>query len=134
MAEKNQRQNTRNIKQTNESGINITLIFGIIFLLSLGYLTLKKFLPIWILGWYIVINLATFLFYAHDKNAAQNGGWRVQESSLHKLSLLGGWFGAGVAHKMVRHKSQKTEFRQGFYLTIIGNLILLGVFWYFNLR
>lgn len=130
MAQKIQQNNRR----THDFGINATLIVGIIFLLSLGFLILQKVLPIWILGWYMAINLATFLLYAHDKNSAQHRGWRVQEASLHKLALLGGWIGAGVAHKILRHKSQKTEFRQGFYLTIFGNLILLGVFWYFNLH
>lgn len=130
MAQKIQTNN----RKAHEFGINITLSFGVIFLLSLGFFTLQKILPVWILGGYMVINLTTFLIYAHDKNAAQNGDWRVQEASLHKMALLGGWFGAGIAHKTLRHKSQKTEFRQGFYLTILGNLVLLGVFWYFNLR
>lgn len=121
-------------KQNNELGIHITLIVGVIFLLALAGLFFAKLLPVWLAGWYMAINLATFLLYAHDKNAAQSGGWRVQESSLHKLALLGGWLGAGVAHKTLRHKSQKPEFRQGFYLTIIGNVILLGLLWYFNLR
>lgn len=122
------------VNQSNELEINFTLMFGIVFFVLLAGITFAKALPLWILGWYMAINLTTFLLYAHDKNSAQNNSWRVQEASLHKLALLGGWVGAGVAHKTLRHKSQKTEFRQGFYLTIVGNLVLLGVLWYFNLR
>lgn len=129
-----QRNVSRQVKQTNEMAINFTLILGVGFLLVLVGLFFGKVLPMWLLGWYLAINLATFLLYAHDKNSAQTNSWRVQESSLHKLSLLGGWVGAGVAHKVLRHKSQKPEFRQMYYLTIFGNLILLAVLWYFKLR
>lgn len=129
-----QRQTVRQAKQTNEMAINVILIFGGVFLLVLAGLFFAKLLPVWMVGWYMAINIATFAMYAHDKNSAQNGGWRVQESSLHKLSLLGGWVGASVAHKTLRHKSQKPEFRQRYYLTVVGNLVLLGVLWYFKLR
>lgn len=129
-----QRQAVRQAKQTNEIAINFTLIFGVVFLLALAGLFLAKILPVWVMGWYVAITIATFAMYAHDKNSAQTNSWRVQESSLHKLSLLGGWVGAGVAHKTLRHKSQKPEFRQRYYLTVVGNLVLLGVLWYFKLR
>lgn len=121
-------------KQLNEIGINVTLIFGIGFLAILAGLSFANVLPVWVLAWYAAINLATFLLYAHDKNAAQTGSWRVQEATLHKLALAGGWLGASLAHKILRHKSQKPAFRQLFYLTLFGNLLLLGGFWYFKLK
>lgn len=129
-----QQQAVRKVKQVNEMAINFTLILGVVFLLVLAGLFFVKVLPIWVLGWYVAMTIATFAMYAHDKNSAQTNSWRVQESSLHKLALLGGWVGAGVAHKTLRHKSQKPEFRQLYYLTILGNLVLLGVLWYFKLR
>lgn len=134
MSQKIAGKNERQTKQNNELGINITLMLGVGFLLMLAGLFFAKILPIWVMGWYLAINLATFLLYAHDKQSAKSNSWRVQESSLHKLALLGGWVGAGVAHKTLRHKSQKTEFRHVYYLTIVGNLVLLGVLWYFKLR
>ena len=102
------------------------------FLLIMGLCTLAKRLPIWVLGWYIAINIATFLVYAQDKDAAQTNQWRVQESSLHKLALLGGWTGAAAAHKLLRHKYQKVGFRRMFYITVLGNLGLLAVLWQFK--
>lgn len=128
------RQQQRQIKKTNEMGINFILLFGSLFLLGLMVLAIEKYVSIWLFAWYLAINFTTFLLYFQDKNAAQNNTWRVQESSLHKLALLGGWVGAGVAHKTLRHKSQKPEFRQRYYLTVVGNLVLLGVLWYFKLR
>lgn len=36
--------------KNNDLGVNTTLIFGIIFMLTLGFLTIQKVLPIWIFG------------------------------------------------------------------------------------
>ena len=119
-------------KANKNFALNAWLGLGIMFLLIMGLCTLAKRLPIWVLGWYIAINIATFLVYAQDKDAAQTNQWRVQESSLHKLALLGGWTGAAAAHKLLRHKSQKVEFRRMFYITVLGNLGLLAVLWQFK--
>jgi len=62
------------------------------------------------------------MMYAKDKAAAQNGDWRTPESTLHVLSALGGWVGAMVAQTYLRHKSQKSEFRMTYYLTVLINL------------
>ncbi len=62
------------------------------------------------------------MMYAKDKAAAQSGDWRTPESTLHLLSMFGGWVGAMVAQTYLRHKSQKPEFRMTYYLTVIINL------------
>ena len=51
------------------------------------------------LGAALAVNLLTFLVYAIDKRAAQNGQWRTKESHLHLLSLAGGWPGAWFAQQ-----------------------------------
>lgn len=38
--------------------------------------------------------LPFLIFYAFDKVAAKDGAWRISESTLHLLSLGGGWPGA----------------------------------------
>ncbi len=118
----------------NESILNAWVILAILFILGLGGLVAAKLLPMGILGWYFALSLATFLLYGHDKNAAQNDSWRVQEATLHKLALAGGWVGAAFAHKLLRHKSQKPEFRKNFYMTVIGNIIALVVVWWIKFR
>lgn len=79
----------------------------------------------------LLLNLATFLVYWHDKHAAQNGRRRTREDTLHLLGLLGGWPGAWWAHQILRHKSRKAAFRATYWLTVALHLgALLGwLFW-----
>ena len=81
---------------------------------------------------YIVASVAAFVAYGVDKSAAQRGRWRTPESTLHVLSLIGGWPGALVAQRVFRHKSRKQSFRAAFYFTAVLNcmaLLLLYVLW-----
>ncbi|MEQ3696133.1 MAG: cold shock and DUF1294 domain-containing protein [Pseudomonadales bacterium] len=79
------------------------------------------FLPLVYLA---AISVVTYLVYALDKRAARNNQYRVSESHLHFLSLIGGWSGALVARYRLRHKSIKTEFRIVFWITVIMNSAL----------
>lgn len=75
---------------------------------------------------YSVMSVLTFIVYAWDKSAAQNNQWRISESTLHLLSLVGGWLGALLAQKVLRHKSVKTEFRIVFFVTVFVNILVLA--------
>ena len=79
----------------------------------------------WVASLYAVLSLITFLAYWKDKAAAQAGRWRTPESTLHTLSLLGGWPGAVLAQQWLRHKSSKTEFRVLFWGTVLLNVAVL---------
>jgi len=59
--------------------------------------------------------------YSKDKSAAEWGTWRTSESTLHTLSLLGGWPGAALAQSFLRHKSKKVSFRITYWITVILN-------------
>jgi len=63
---------------------------------------------------------------AFSKSAARKGAWRTQESTLHLLSLVGGWPGALVAQQKLRHKSKKQSFRFVFCGGILGRTKLAG--------
>lgn len=76
---------------------------------------------------YLSVSSLTFILYAYDKFKAKRGAWRTPESTLHLLSLIGGWPGAAIAQQSLRHKSQKKEFRFIFWLTVIVNFGAL--FW-----
>ena len=87
-------------------------------------------LPTVILWGYLLISLITFFAYAFDKVAAKDGAWRTKESTLHLLSLVGGWPGALIAQQKLRHKSKKQSFRSAFWFTVIMNV---GIFaWMFT--
>lgn len=74
-------------------------------------------------GWYLLASIVTFAWYAWDKAAAQQGHWRTPEKHLWLLGLLGGWPGALLAQRWLRHKSSKQEFLQVFWLTVVLNLV-----------
>jgi uncharacterized membrane protein YsdA (DUF1294 family)/cold shock CspA family protein len=74
------------------------------------------------LGWYVMLSLATFLVYVFDKSAAVRGRWRTAESTLHLLSLAGGWPGALLAQQQLRHKTSKFSFILVFWITVLINM------------
>lgn len=81
--------------------------------------------PLWVAGLYLAASVATFIAYAADKSAAAKGAWRMRESTLHFLSLAGGWPGALLAQQVLRHKSAKQTFRQVFWATVVLNVMAL---------
>lgn len=94
---------------------------AVAFLLLVAAVTLAGAIPLPVLAVYLVVSLVTFIAYAVDKSAARKGAWRTKESTLHLLSLLGGWPGALVAQNRLRHKSSKREFRAVFWATVLLN-------------
>lgn len=78
--------------------------------------------PGWVTALYAGASVVCALVYAIDKSAAVAGRWRVSESTLHTLSLVGGWPGALVAQQMLRHKSNKAAFRSVFWATVVANV------------
>ena len=78
------------------------------------------------------LNAVTFLAYWQDKWAAQRGAWRTPESTLHMLSLAGGWPAARLAQQTLRHKSSKASFLLVYGATALLNTAALGA-WVFQL-
>ena len=86
----------------------------------------------------IIINVITFFVYRYDKINAQLNGpskelkhYRVSENKLHALSLIGGWPGAFIAQRYLRHKTIKQPFQSIFVGTIICNILLFSLIFYF---
>ncbi|HEY9276879.1 MAG TPA: DUF1294 domain-containing protein [Methylotenera sp.] len=94
-------------------------IFESLFLLDIS--DFMGNLPLLFLLVYLVASSITFIAYAWDKSAAKNDRWRTQENTLHLLSLVGGWPGALVAQKTLRHKSRKQSFQFTFWVTVVIN-------------
>ncbi len=101
-------------------------LFAIGFLAALGTAVLAGHLPILVPGFYLVASVVAFIAYALDKSAAERGGWRTQEGTLHLLALIGGWPGALAAQRLLRHKSAKPSFQAGFWFTVVANCAALG--------
>jgi uncharacterized membrane protein YsdA (DUF1294 family)/cold shock CspA family protein len=115
------------IRQIPRSGIALPIAFAISFLVALAALTAVGRLEMSWLALYYGASLITYGVYARDKTAAQNAGRRTPESTLHLMSLVGGWPGALIAQVLLRHKTRKPSFLIGYWFTVIANCIALGV-------
>ena len=113
-------------KPTSTRYSNTPLLFVLAFLAFIFAAAFAGKLPKSIFVFYIGASLVSFFVYAWDKSAAMSNRWRTKESTLHLLSLIGGWPGALTAQRFLRHKSKKAEFQQVFWGTVILNCIGLG--------
>lgn len=86
-------------------------------------LTMANPLPLIV---YPVMSLITFAVYADDKARAKRGSWRTSEKTLHLCEFVGGWLGAFVAQRRLRHKSSKKSYQQVFWA--ISSIHM--VFWF----
>jgi uncharacterized membrane protein YsdA (DUF1294 family) len=76
---------------------------------------------------YSSMSAVGFLMYLADKSAAAHREWRTRENTLHLLALAGGWPGALLAQRILRHKSRKRSFQVTFWLTVVLNCS--GMLW-----
>jgi uncharacterized membrane protein YsdA (DUF1294 family)/cold shock CspA family protein len=102
-----------------------SLLFAAVFVGFVAAAVMIGRLPLVALGAYVVAAPITFLVYARDKAAAQNNRWRTPEAHLHLLALIGGWPGALLAQRVLRHKSSKQPFRAVFWATVALNSAVL---------
>jgi uncharacterized membrane protein YsdA (DUF1294 family) len=59
----------------------------------------------------LLVSALTWVFFLYDKRQAALQNRRLRESTLHALTLLGGWAGAFLAQRWLRHKSQEITFQ-----------------------
>ena len=102
------------------------MVVASLFVLFVIAGTLAGPLPLAVIAAYGVVSILTFLVYWFDKSAARHGRWRTKESSLLLLGLAGGWPGAVVAQRVLRHKSRKQSFQVAFWGTVVVNSVALG--------
>lgn len=71
---------------------------------------------------YGVASVACFVGYGLDKRAAHRKEWRVSETILLMVGLVGGWPGAIIGQEVFRHKTQKVAFRTLFWMSVAINM------------
>lgn len=77
----------------------------------------------------IAINIATFFVYGIDKWKARRSKWRIPESTLLTLAVLGGSIGAFIGMRTCHHKTMHNKFKYG--VPLIMNLqVVLAVYIY----
>lgn len=71
-----------------------------------------------------VINVIAFLMYGLDKVKAKRRQWRIPESTLLGVAVIGGSIGAFLGMQIFHHKTKKPKFYIGvpviFILQVIG--------------
>jgi len=107
-----------------------SISLALIFLAALGVMVFLGSLPLIIFLAIVGLSLITYLIYWWDKSAARDGRRRIPETTLHLVSIFGGWPGALVAQQILRHKTYKQPFRWVFWLTVLMNIGVLV--WLFN--
>ena len=75
---------------------------------------------IYLVAYLVAVNLLTAFMFHLDKQRAIARGWRISESNLLFLALIGGTLGAKYAQRRFRHKTRKQPFAAT--LDVIGVL------------
>ncbi|MGM9941304.1 MAG: DUF1294 domain-containing protein [Bulleidia sp.] len=75
--------------------------------------------------WVILMSLITFIMFGIDKRKARKHAWRISETTLIVLSLIGGGIGGFIGMKVFHHKTRKMKFT---IVTISAIVWLLAVF------
>ncbi len=88
----------------------------------------------WIVCWYAGWSVLTYGFYAWDKHRARVSAWRVKETTLHLLELLGGWPGAWIAQRRLHHKWKKASYVFAFRVIIAIHAVAWSIWIYFSAR
>lgn len=108
------------------SANTVSLVVALLFVVAVAITVLAGQLPFPVLLLYLGASGVTFLVYAVDKAAARHDRWRTRESTLHLLSVVGGWPGALAAQRLLRHKSAKESFKSAFWATVAINIVAVG--------
>ena len=73
----------------------------------------------WAVAWLIAASIVAFLITLWDKNRARRREWRVQESSLWLIALLGGSLGMFITMLVIGHKTRHKPFVIGLPLLVL---------------
>lgn len=75
----------------------------------------------------LIINLIAFFVYADDKRRARHDQWRISESTLVVVALVGGSVGALLAMLMLRHKTRHRKYVIGIPAILLVQILIIYV-------
>lgn len=73
----------------------------------------------------VTINAASFVIYGIDKWKAKRSRWRIPETALLVLAVLGGSMGAWLGMQVWHHKTMHRKFKYGIPTIIIVQISVL---------
>ena len=77
-----------------------------------------------LIGFLAMVNVVAFVTYGIDKLKARRNQWRIPESTLLLLAMIGGSIGAWIGLKVWRHKTLHKKFKYGIPLIIVVQIAL----------
>lgn len=111
-------QNAVQVREVSKVSLPGLLLLVALLLLP-AYAWLQTGWELWKLAAYVcTLSLITYAAYRSDKRKARLDAWRIPEWRLHLLELAGGWPGAWVAQRRLRHKCSKGFYQFEFWLII----------------
>ena len=85
-------------------------------------------MPQLVVTFLLVINIVAFFAFGTDKWKAKKGKWRIPESTLMLLALVGGSIGAWCGMRVWHHKTMHAKFRYGLPVIFIPQVFVLFYF------
>lgn len=73
----------------------------------------------------LCVNLISFLAMFIDKQKAKKGSWRIKESTLLILALIGGSIGEIAGMYIFHHKTKKARFYIGMPAMLVLQIMLV---------
>lgn len=80
-----------------------------------------------IAGYVILLNLLEFALMGIDKWKAKSYAWRIPESTLFIVAIIGGSIGAIIGMRVFHHKTRHRYFTYGMPAILIIQLLLLYI-------
>jgi len=112
-----------NVAHMNDGGritvLNMLVTAGLLVLPAIA-LQRRAVDFLWAGVYMLVLGAVTYWAYALDKRRARDKAWRLSEGWLHLLELLGGWPGAFLAQRRLRHKCSKGSYQVVFWLIVLA--------------
>ena len=74
----------------------------------------------------VIINVITFVIFGVDKYKAIRQEWRIRESTLLGLALIGGSIGGWLAMYIFHHKTKKVKFFMGIPVILAIQIVVFS--------
>lgn len=78
----------------------------------------------------LAVNVITFFMYGIDKWKAKSNRWRIPESTLLWMAVIGGSVGAELGTKVWHHKTLHKKFKYGVPAILILQCVAAGFILY----
>lgn len=73
----------------------------------------------------MIVNVSSFIVYGIDKYKAKKGKWRIPETTLLLLAVMGGSVGALAGIKVLHHKTMHNKFKYGIPFIIFAQIAMV---------